>query len=85
MLLKCLFSIFGKSVWGPLELTAIGTDITDNIPSNHPTFGVPTATPRTDPASSRALPVAMEGAAAKHPGLTESGQNHGFPENIAKS
>ena len=63
----------------------IGMDITDNIPSNPPASGPPVATPRTDPAASRALPAAMERAAANHPGWTESDQNHGFPENLGKS
>ena len=85
MVRKCLkeafFLIFEKSVWGPLELMGISMDITDNIPSNPPASGPPTATPRTDTAASRALPVAMERAAADHPGWPESGQNHGFPEN----
>ena len=36
--------------------------------------------PRADPATSRAPPAAMERAAADHPGWTESGPNHGFPE-----
>ena len=63
----------------------IDTDLTDNIPSNPPASGSPTATPRTDPAASRAPPVAMERAAAEHPGWTESGPNYGFPGNPGKS
>ena len=60
-------------------------DITDNIPSNPPASGPPTATRRTDPATSRAPPAAIERAAADHPGWTESGPNHGFPGNPWKS
>ena len=60
----------------------IGMDITDNIPSNFLASGPPVATPRTDPAASRALPVAMERAAADHPGWPESDPNHEFPENL---
>ena len=79
------FLIFRNSVWGHLELTRIGMDIPDNIPSNPTASGPPTATPRTDPAASRAPLDLMEEAAAEHPGWAESAQIYGFPGNLEKS
>ena len=56
----------------------IDIDIADNIPSNPPASGPPTATLRTNPAASRAPPAAMERAEAEHPGWAESAKIHDF-------